>query len=570
MKRSDCGLSVFQSNNPCGPLGFSVRSLPHHSSLRDETIIRNTRKHIESDQNQRAGFHGRQDSPPGLPFIRFSPLSITASPSTSPPQNSTARVVCTSSILSSHHSSSSSPLLYMSKGRLLCALLLLQACFLLRLSVPASSRRLAGGQIGTGGVSLCQDPIRRPGLMLSPGGDELGSGGSADSILDDELSDEGVLVGDEYASDDGGSSVPPAGEADAEEEEGQLLLRGDDDDDHDDSGGLKDSSGGSGGDVECPECGKFFKNDKSMFGHLRSHPNRGYKGATPPIKKLKLSLDTDASSPAPSSPGVDRPPARHSQRDPRLTPFETLCACVMYTLRYRGRQTVQQAPPPPPSFSEQKQEAIELADGAGIGALVTSNTGAEVKGNAGPDVNNPALGDDQGGPPVKVPKKRRRNKPKEVIGAQRKEKPVPRTKEKRPYICKHCKAEFSTHQALGGHMAGHHRDKRSQVPLNDKATLTPYPGAVGQSQDGKQAEGGTEYWRDGLLPSSRRLQADQFSMKLNMGWQSGQAPGGHHRQQFDRMNSGLLPVAVAPPSAVGGNRPRLLDIDLNVEAPDQD
>jgi hypothetical protein len=41
---------------------------------------------------------------------------------------------------------------------------------------------------------------------------------------------------------------------------------------------------GSSGDrgLTCPECGKTFLSDKAMYGHLRSHPERGYKGVSRP------------------------------------------------------------------------------------------------------------------------------------------------------------------------------------------------------------------------------------------------------------------------------------------------
>ena len=114
--------------------------------------------------------------------------------------------------------------------------------------------------------------------MSMHGRDEF-DGHSADySIFDDE----GADAGDEYGRIDGG------GGAGDEEEEGSLPPDG-----SGGSGRAKDSSGSGGGNVvECPECGKFFKNHKSMFGHLRSHPNKGYKGATPPVSKLKLSVGT--------------------------------------------------------------------------------------------------------------------------------------------------------------------------------------------------------------------------------------------------------------------------------------
>ncbi|XP_073030771.1 uncharacterized protein [Primulina eburnea] len=34
--------------------------------------------------------------------------------------------------------------------------------------------------------------------------------------------------------------------------------------------------------VPCPICGREFMSEKALFGHMRSHPNRGYKGVHPP------------------------------------------------------------------------------------------------------------------------------------------------------------------------------------------------------------------------------------------------------------------------------------------------
>lgn len=51
------------------------------------------------------------------------------------------------------------------------------------------------------------------------------------------------------------------------------------------SGGLAPTMGTILGNAEatkCPECPKWFASEKAMFGHLRKHPERGYKGATRP------------------------------------------------------------------------------------------------------------------------------------------------------------------------------------------------------------------------------------------------------------------------------------------------
>jgi hypothetical protein len=47
-------------------------------------------------------------------------------------------------------------------------------------------------------------------------------------------------------------------------------------------GGGNAEAGSSARDLTCPECGKTFLSDKAMYGHLRSHPERGYKGAIRP------------------------------------------------------------------------------------------------------------------------------------------------------------------------------------------------------------------------------------------------------------------------------------------------
>ncbi|KAL2241137.1 uncharacterized protein LOC105178398 [Sesamum indicum] len=39
---------------------------------------------------------------------------------------------------------------------------------------------------------------------------------------------------------------------------------------------------GAGNVVNCSVCGKGFPSQKALFGHMRSHPDRGWKGAHPP------------------------------------------------------------------------------------------------------------------------------------------------------------------------------------------------------------------------------------------------------------------------------------------------
>jgi len=250
----------------------------------------------------------------------------------------------------------------------------------------------------------------------------------------------------------------------------------------------------------------------------------------------------------------------------------------MLTLPYpENSQPTQQVPPPlaPPSFCESETNVGVIEQGVG-----TSNmTAAE------------AHADQYGGSIVKIPKKRR-NMLKEISEADRKKTkqtklvPPPPPKEKGPYICKYCYAEFSTHQALGGHMAGHHRDKKVHT-LNDASSTAhqssrAHQGMAAQSQDGKlQVKGGgddDDSWRDSGLSLRRGLLSEQLSMASNVPRQSRQASWGQmikmRQQHSGRRSDGLTLAAPAlaqtPTKADDRGGRRLLNIDLNAEATEQE
>ncbi|CAM0904232.1 unnamed protein product [Alopecurus aequalis] len=80
--------------------------------------------------------------------------------------------------------------------------------------------------------------------------------------------------------------------------------------------GMMDNEGarafqGGGHDFVCPECGKAFPSGKAMYGHLRAHPERRYKGASRPATPV-----TSASAAA----GESRPKKAPSRKEvPELT-----------------------------------------------------------------------------------------------------------------------------------------------------------------------------------------------------------------------------------------------------------
>ena len=163
--------------------------------------------------------------------------------------------------------------------------------------------------------------------------------------------------------------------------------------------------------------------------------------------------------------------------------------------------------------------------------------------------------------------------PKEVVSEARRKKAKLATipKEKRPYHCKHCTAEFATNQALGGHAAGHHREKKVPTRLSGPS------GVTAGSQNGKRKVEDEEDYDDMDLSRRRgRPVSVEISMARDVPWQSGQQAAGRQvRQHSEKRNDGRPPAAAvaATPTAAsaddGGGR-RLWNIDLNVEAPEQE
>ncbi|KAM3030855.1 hypothetical protein ACUV84_034884 [Puccinellia chinampoensis] len=469
------------------------------------------------------------------------------------------------------------------RGILLCVVCVLVVALL------AGDHQLVSAAAQIGDEFLCQDPI----LMLSHAGRDEHHGASvADPALTWE--EEDVAVVDEEAF---FSPCDDVGDDDAEDVEALLFVGAEHAPDLDRStngeelvqeeedeknsllgspGAVAEGSNGSeehgssgGGDVECPECGKHFRSDKSMFGHLRSHPDRGYKGATPPSAKPNLLLPVDN----------DHPIATYSQLDPSLNVFEILAAYVMLTIKHRDSQiardqSVKREPDVP------GEEDSVMSKAAGDGVALGNKHGSSAAATAGGDMVQRSKhgsstaeigGDDhlvhQGSSiVVEAPTKRgRTKKSKEGREAHRKEKGVlSASKARRPYICKHCTAEFPTHQALGGHMAAHNKDRKVQAQTEQAAA------AAWEAHHHRQVGGEEEKpRRDGLSASTRELLMERYTRLFNQGRQPKQEETavGYKRKHPEREDGGAVPVV---PVVGDGDRRRLFGIDLNVHAPEQE
>lgn len=155
----------------------------------------------------------------------------------------------------------------------------------------------------------------------------------------------------------------------------------------------------------CPECGKSFPSDKSLFGHLRCHPERNYRGVNPPPPKTLPETKWPT-----AKRGRKRLPEAHSEDDDP----EAAAANILLLLAADAQH---QLPIPQASNFDDKSDG---------------------KDNS-------------------LWRHKRDNKTKtsdESAAAS------PRS---RRYQCSLCSKTFASHQALGGHRASHNKNKGANI-----------------------------------------------------------------------------------------------------------
>ncbi|CAL9109447.1 unnamed protein product [Musa acuminata var. zebrina] len=159
----------------------------------------------------------------------------------------------------------------------------------------------------------------------------------------------------------------------------------------------------------CPECGKSFPSDKSLFGHLRCHPERDYRGVNPPPEARRKSG---------ASPAAKRPSAK------------------------RGRQ--RKAVTADPEAITAARILLHLADAEHRDARSDDTVEDELLSS------------------YKQTIKRRKTEQVELANE-------PGTSDRgRRYRCSVCSKTFSSHQALGGHRASHNKNRSHHHPEEEE------------------------------------------------------------------------------------------------------
>ena len=233
----------------------------------------------------------------------------------------------------------------------------------------------------------------------------------------------------------------------------------------------------------CPSCLKTFPSSKSLYGHMRSHPERPWRGieppAVPPPNKSPVTLPltwavtakrgrkgiitTDNTSPAPASAVThatnDHDHDDHDSVEDRRN-YDAVRELMMLSL---GIPTTNQPPPPPSQDDHHFKNVVMMIKKRKLPQQDDADSDSSSDSNL----------------LIKKSRTSRRRKVKLVDDLDldlrlNSEKPKPKPKliplakpSSKTYACDVCKRSFSSFQALGGHKSIH--NKTSTAPASAPA-----------------------------------------------------------------------------------------------------
>lgn len=171
------------------------------------------------------------------------------------------------------------------------------------------------------------------------------------------------------------------------------------------------------GEITCKICGKGFRSEKSLFGHMRCHPERCYRGMEPP------------------PPLAPSPPPTSSEDDDSGSPGRDLKSWPPGIKRGRGPLGTLIRASEENNALASVQEIVKMV---GNGPLKKARPGRDV----GP-IGDEGKYEDSDDERVKTAV--------EVLKHMKSEK----------HVCDLCNKGFSTYQALGGHRSSHTKLKLS-------------------------------------------------------------------------------------------------------------
>ncbi|THU52072.1 hypothetical protein C4D60_Mb10t00140 [Musa balbisiana] len=285
----------------------------------------------------------------------------------------------------------------------------------------------------------------------------------------------------------------------------------------------------------CPECGKTFPSDKSLFGHLRCHPERDYRGVNPPPGARKKPQPDAYSSIARVPPTTKWSTARRGRKGTAGDRDDDAIAADTLLLLADGK------PQRPGTTITTEGEDTDEKQIAGTHFAGTDGIGWDQKSE---DMDAGSYGNEL----ISSYKRSKKRKIKElelVNGSGT-------SARCRRYQCSVCFKTFSSHQALGGHRASHNKKKSNPV---EAAAIRD------ENQGGNQKHGEDLIHANGAVIKAEM--AEHRCTNCNLTFRSGQALGGHKRRHFNELQHQAPSSSPHSSESDKGAKHGVFDFDLN-------
>ncbi|MQM00400.1 hypothetical protein Taro_033130 [Colocasia esculenta] len=281
----------------------------------------------------------------------------------------------------------------------------------------------------------------------------------------------------------------------------------------------------------CSECGRRFWSQKALFGHMRCHPERQWRGVNPPPHLRRPQPTVDNQPPVPPPPSSPLPPPPQGGQGAFQDAEREVATCLVMLANGPTPEDDASGPTEEAGATDATQPAalppsqVDVFPPSGT----TDATPPVVLPPSQVHLNFPPSGATDATTPVAPPPSQAHvSSPLSgATDAVPQQVPIPfQAHANCRFECSSCKKVFGSHQALGGHRASHKNVKGCFAMAKNEGEEASGVSGGGNNDPGDAGDDGR---RAGEGTVSAMGTEEHRCKVCNKAFSSGQALGGHQR-----------------------------------------